>query len=185
MKIGFICISLIFTFSCCGQKSPISIKMQTDDTIWKSGYPNLPYWNSTFSYNGDRGYLDTFAIMGNKFRIIHNDTSYDGSVENYKNRQWTTNLVFENLGNHNKYDRTNDVNSDGFKDLIWFRKWETEVFLFNPKLKRFEDTSFIHPEIWTLIDKDKKVTGQMSAFHIAKFRRRWRRELARFCPHAK
>jgi hypothetical protein len=157
MKIDFYCIFLMLTFNCCAQKNPVSIKLKENDIFWKTGYPNLPFWDSTFSYNGGKGYLDTFIIMGNHFRVIHNDTSYDGSVEIYKNRQWTTNLVFENLGNHNKYDRTKDVNLDGFTDLIWFRKWETEVFLFNPKLRRFEDTSFNHPEIWTLIDKDKKI----------------------------
>lgn len=144
-------------FDCYSQKKETSIKLKTNDTFWKADYPNLPYWDSTFSYNGSRGYLDTFSIMGNQFRIVHNDTAYDGSVETYKNGKWSINLLFENLGNHNKYDRTKDVNLDGYKDLIWFKKWETEIYLFNPKLKCFEDSSFVHPKIWKVIDEDKKI----------------------------
>jgi hypothetical protein len=154
MKTAFNFLFLILAFNCYSQENQ---KPNELNSFWKIGYPNLPFWDSTFSYIGERGYIDTFSVKENKFRIIHNDSMYDGIVEMYKNKKWIKNVVFDNLGNNNAYNRTQDVNLDGFKDIIWLRKWDTEVFLYNPKLQRFTNTSFTHPEKWILIDKNKKV----------------------------
>jgi hypothetical protein len=157
MKVVLFLLCSFLTLNSYAQNSQIPINLNSKDSIWKAGHLTLPYWDSTFSHRSERGYIDTFSILNHRFRIIHNENLYDGIVETYKNKQWVNNFQFEGLSGHQGYDRTKDVNFDGYKDLIWTMEWDTKVFLFNPKLKKFADTSFFHPLQWTLIDKKKKI----------------------------
>jgi hypothetical protein len=157
MKIILHLLCLFLTLDIYTQNTQIPMNLNSKDSIWKTGHLTLPYWDSTFSHHSERGYIDTFSIMNRRFRVIHNENLYDGVVETYKNKQWVNNFQFESLAGHEGYDRTKDVNFDGFKDLIWTMEWDTKVFLFNPKLKKFADTSFFHPHKWQLVDENKKI----------------------------
>jgi hypothetical protein len=157
MKVALCLLSLFLTLDSFAQNTELIKILNSKDSIWKAGHLNLPYWDSTFSHRSERGYNDTFSVFDARFRIIHNENLFDGIVEIYKNKQWITNFQFESLAGHEGYDRTKDVNFDGYKDLIWTMEWDTKVFLFNPKLKKFADTSFTHPHKWALIEKKKKI----------------------------
>jgi len=118
---------------------------------------HLPFWDSTVEHAGPQGYVDTFSVNNCRFRIIHHDTLFDGIVEKYNDGKWLENITFENLGNHNDYDRTRDVNSDGYNDVILLWKWDTEIFLFNNYSNRFDSVSIRLPDEWELIDTTQKI----------------------------
>jgi hypothetical protein len=157
MKVALCLFSLFLTLDSLAQNTELTKILNSKDSIWRAGHLNLPYWDSTFSHHSVRGYIDTFSVLNSRFRIIHNENLFDGTVETYKSKQWITNFQFESLAGHEGYDRTKDVNFDGYIDLIWTTRWDTQVFLFNPKLKKFTDTSFFHPREWTLIDIKEKI----------------------------
>jgi hypothetical protein len=117
----------------------------------------LPYWAPGMSHTGEDGYIDTFAVAGNKFRIIHHDTLYDGIVEKYANNKWQTIIEFGNLGNHNDYHIDADVNGDGFKDIILDWRWYSQAYLYNKKTKSF-DTDFVDLSgEWSLLDTVRNI----------------------------
>ncbi|MFC4231827.1 hypothetical protein ACFOW1_07990 [Parasediminibacterium paludis] len=121
-------------------------------------YLNLPYFDTSMDHSGAQGYIDTFTINNHKFRIIHQDTLFDGTVEKYQNGHWFETMEFENLGNHNDYDISLDLDGDGFRDLIFYWKWNGEVHFFNPIKNEFSDTAnCIIERDWTLIDTSKHI----------------------------
>ena len=129
-----------------------------DTKIWKIGYSHLPFWDSTMSHGGELGYIDTFTINNTKFRIIHNDTLFDGTVQVYKLNKWINNIVLPHLGGHNDYSITNDLDGDNNIDLILFWKWDCEVYFFDKKTNLFSDTvnsSFGYD--WHILDSEKHI----------------------------
>lgn len=118
---------------------------------------HLPFWDSTIAHAGADGYVDTFSVNNCRFRIVHHDTLYDGIIEKYNEGRWIENITFESLGNHNDYDRTRDVNGDGYNDIILSWKWDTQVFLFNSHFNHFEDDSLWLPDEWEMIDSTRKI----------------------------
>lgn len=118
-----------------GQTTTKKINIKT----WKKDYEKLPFWNKQIDHAGGKGYIDTFTINETHFRIIHNDTLFDGTVQVYKENKWMDNIQFENLGNHNDYDITNDFDGDGNKDLIFYWKWHGEIYFFDKNNNRFSD----------------------------------------------
>lgn len=125
---------------------------------WKKGYEQLPFWEDTVSHSGYQGYIDTFTIKNTHFRIVHNDSLFDGKLQSYNGNQWVDNINFDNLGNHNGYDVTKDFNNDGCNDLIYYRKWEGEIYFFIPDSVRFSDTvNCIVSSDWQLLDTAKSI----------------------------
>ncbi|MEX6690370.1 hypothetical protein QTN47_22860 [Danxiaibacter flavus] len=102
-----------------------------------NSYAGLPFWTSDMAHAGANGYIDTFTIGENELRIVHQNEEYDGLVEVNKNGRWYKVWQFENLGNHNDYDRTQDLNRDGYNDLIFYWKWSAEVHFFDPSKSCF------------------------------------------------
>ena len=164
MKFIFAYILLCFHLTSFGQTKSKSL----DTSIWKLGNENLQFLDSTISNVGEVGYIDTFSFYGNYFRLIHHDTLYDGILEKYTNGHWEKNIQFEHLGGHNDYYRNKDVNNDNYNDLILEWKWDTEVFLYDPKLKRFTEYSFRHPRDWILLDKKHNIFCDYFDFKFAK-----------------
>jgi hypothetical protein len=141
-----------------------TVQSNSNDTFVKnsidtSKYLNLPYCDSSMPHHsGSTGYIDTFTIHNYKFRIIHQDTMFDGVVEKYQNGNWYRIMKFENLGNHNDYDVSLDLDGDGFRDLIFYWKWHGEIHFFDPLKNEFCDT--INCDIrrdWALIDTANRI----------------------------
>ena len=102
---------------------------------------------------------DRFSIHGAKFRIrnVENDSYLGWIVEAYKDGKWEKNLQFEKFGTSDDYDRTQDLNGDGYKDFILYRKWYSEVYFFNPREKMFFSTLNCYLNNWTLLDTARKI----------------------------
>jgi hypothetical protein len=145
----------------------IQASCELDTAQWKRGVERLPFLTSDMSRNQFEGYIDTFTLNSYCFRIIHHDSLYDGNVERYENGSWVTNLQFKNLGNHNGYSRDRDVNNDGYNDIVFYKKWDSDVFLFNKRGNNFYTTSFQHPQEWTLIDSAKNIFCDFFGFKFA------------------
>lgn len=147
LLVAFILFSRLY---CSGQK--------LDNKTWKESNDHLPFWDSTIGHAGEQGYIDTFTIDHTPFRIIHNDTLFDGTVQVYHKNKWVNNIEFENLGNHNDYDITNDLDRDGNNDLIFYWKWFGEIYFFDKKTRCFSDSSDCSMSIdWDLLDSSKNI----------------------------
>lgn len=138
-------------------------QFNSSDTFIKNSidtetYPHLPYYNTSMFHEGPKGYVDTFTIHNYKFRIVHQDTMFDGVVERYENGNWHRTIQFENLGNHNDYDISLDLDGDGFRDLIFYWKWYGEIHFFDTSKNEFCDTANCNiGRDWTLIDTAKHI----------------------------
>ena len=128
------------------------------NSIDTATYLSLPYYNSSISHEGAKGYIDTFTVHNYKFRIIHQDTIFDGVVERYMNGNWYRTMQFENLGNYNDYDVSLDLDGDGFHDLIFYWKWYGEIHFFDTAKNNFCDTANCNiGRDWTLIDTTRHI----------------------------
>lgn len=154
MRKVLLIILLLFGQSSFGQ---ISVQIINTET-WKKDYKNLPFWNKNIDHAGGEGYIDTFTINKTHFRIIHNDTAFDGTVQVFKENKWVDNIQFQNLGNHNDYDITNDLDGDGNKDLIFYWKWNGEIYFFDKNINRFSDSLDCRIGIdWTTLNASKHI----------------------------
>jgi hypothetical protein len=124
--------------------------------ILKNDTLNLPYWDSTMSHTGQMGYIDTFFVGNNKFRLIHNTGEFDGIVEKFNHSHWEF-VTSHDLGNHNDFHRKKDVNGDGFNDLIFQWRWHSDVFLFDNKINNFNDKELTLDDDWIVLDTSKRI----------------------------
>ncbi len=157
LQIAFLFLFLFLVFICPAQNTSGRVDTSIQDSLDNTHYL-LPFWDSTMNQAGPEGYIDTFTIDNYKFRIVHQDTMFDGVVEVNKNGEWYRTLEFENLGNHNNYDISNDLNGNGYNDLIFYWKWFGEIRFFDKTKKRFSDT--INCTIgrdWSLLDTAKRI----------------------------
>jgi len=157
------CINIIYCVAChANDTSAKSIQQAIADTprlqIDTATYASLPYWNDTIAHNGSLGYIDTFSIAGNRFRIIHQQELFDGIVEVWRNGYWYKHIEWENLGNHNDYYRDKDLDGDGYNDLIFYWKWFGEVRFFEKATGRFTDTVCCYVSYtWELLDTARNI----------------------------
>ncbi|MGB5025496.1 MAG: hypothetical protein WBO44_09110 [Saprospiraceae bacterium] len=104
--------------------------------------------------NFDRGYVDTFSISKNKFRI--RAASGDCCiVEKLKSNKWSKN--FSCYITQYGYDISKDVNGDGYLDFILNWKRMSDVYIFDITTNQFIDTSFQIVPDWAEIDKSHKL----------------------------
>lgn len=177
---------LIALQACHAQKKPCKsaskinkdstgiVKADTTGEIgWKTGevddylYDELPYWDTTMFHAGGQGYKDTFSVAGTNFRLIHNDTAFDGTLEKLDNGHWIIQWIAQNLGNHNNYDRTLDLNADGYRDFIFYWKWTGEVYLFDPSRKTFADTANCGISVeWEQLDSARNIYYETYVFNL-------------------
>lgn len=154
MKKLLIVLLAIWAQNCLAQTKLQKLSIE----IWKQGYAHLPFWNDTISHAGEQGYVDTFTINKAHFRIIHNDTLYDGILQTFIKDKWVNNIVFEIIGNHNDYDFSQDLDKDGNNDFIFCWKWYCEIHFFDKTINRFSDNvDCTVSESWPLIDSLKNI----------------------------
>ncbi len=128
------------------------------ESIDTSNYLGLKYYDTTMDHAGSQGYVDTFTIHNYKFRIVHQDTLFDGVVEVNKNGKWYRTMQFVNLGNHNDYNISFDLDGDGYNDLIFYWKWFGEIHFFDPTKNEFCDRISSNIGIdWTLLDTSNHI----------------------------
>lgn len=115
---------------------PATFKKGDVDT---SLYAELPYWDTSLSYSSS-AYMDTFAIGKTGFRIIH--AAYKSSliVEKEDNSNWIVQYDAGDFEYSENFDRTKDLNRDGYKDLIFESRRFGSVYFFDAARKTFSDT---------------------------------------------
>lgn len=168
MKKVFVCLSftkmqliwIVLTMlaaASCKQKSVVSDTQKIkSDTLQTGEEEKLPYKDSTIQQNGSRGYIDTFSIAGNHFRLVDEDSTYSGVVQKSVGNKWED--VFEVvLANHNAYS-LKDVNLDGYLDFLHSWNWFDEVYFFDTVKQSFVDTVLanVEPE-YTILDSSKRI----------------------------
>ncbi len=137
--------------------------------IDQNDYKGLPFWEQGMEHTGEAGYIDTFTIGENKLRIIHQASKFDGVVEVNKNGTWCKVLVFDDLANNNDYDRTKDLNRDGYNDLIFQRKWSGDVHFFDPAKGYFSpDVNCEIGEDWHELDSTAAIYYEVNAYNLTR-----------------
>jgi len=104
--------------------------------------------------NFDRGYVDTFSISKNKFRI----RAANGEcciVEKLKATTWSKNFYY--IISQYGFGISRDVNGDGYFDFISKRNRLSDVYLFDTLAKQFIDTPFTIVPDWVELDKRHKI----------------------------
>jgi hypothetical protein len=139
-----------------------TITYNNTDTIPKKSIEQqkkeLPYFDSLTMFKGGLiGYQDTFTVDSQKFRIIHHDSIFDGVVQKYVNNNWLSIIDFRRLGYKDDYVRTEDVNGDGYNDIITKHTWSGFAYLYNPNQQSFNAKEFSLPFMTYLLDTTRKV----------------------------
>lgn len=156
-----ILFSLIVSTICHAQTKPAE---SADTSFLEKGdvdtsqYISLPYWDTTLWHSGSQGYKDTFSVAGASFRMIHNDTLFDGILEKFEKGNWVVQWIAGSLGRYNDYERTYDLNSDGYKDFIFYWRPYGEVYFFNPARNTFSDTvNCLIDRNWWLLESSRNI----------------------------
>jgi hypothetical protein len=148
-------LSLIFCmlmiFSCTEKRKSVNDIVVVDDTTFIS-VDELPFWKEGMEHSGNKGYIDTFSVNNNRFRIIHHDTLYDGIIEKNISGKWQEIFNYERLGTHNDDYKRVDVNGDKYKDIVFECKWDSRAFLFDPEKNSFDTSLVVLENAWQLID---------------------------------
>ncbi len=162
MKFASLSLAIVLLIISC--KQPVNngnkdINPSADNVITKDSFSYLPFWDSTMNHYREEGYIDTFSVNNNRFRVVL-DTSSSGDdvpVEKLVNGQWKKIFELYILSMHNDYDRKQDVNNDGFTDIIYSNRQWSEAYLFNKETGSF-DTSIVNlASEWTLIDTSHNI----------------------------
>jgi hypothetical protein len=165
----FATVFVVLVFISCNQNASLTSRNEIADSIRinvlpvaqdslknaidLNSYEELPFWTSDMEHMRANGYIDTFTIGGSKLRIAHQTEKFDGIVEVNKNGKWFKVWQFESLGNHNDYERTRDLNRDGYNDLIFYWKWYAEVHFFDPAKGYFpKEVNCRLGESWDVLD---------------------------------
>lgn len=85
-------------------------------------------------------YSDTTIIKGVKYVLLVFKTEKSGSyflVQKEQANSYKTILRDKNYVTNNSNIKFFDCNQDGFKDIVWTKKWQDHAYLFNPKIKNF------------------------------------------------
>jgi hypothetical protein len=113
--------------------------------------------NKTLMENLYNGWIDTFSIDKQKFRLKFDTTSkdYDNTcIEQLKNGQWQK--LFNLYLCSDEYGK-DDINKDGYTDFVKFYHARHYTYFYNPLSKTLTDTVCIMPEDNTIIDNEKFV----------------------------
>ena len=168
--------SLFFgAVACNSRKKQKSVINKVDTTIFRkdesaeadsfvansidtSSYLELPYYDTSVRHGDSRGYIDTFSIRNSNFRIVHQNKMFNGVVEKNKDGKWLRVMQFDKLDSHNDYDISQDLNGDGYNDLIFYWKWSGDIHFFDTTKNEFSDTANCSIAIdWALLDSSKHI----------------------------
>lgn len=134
-----------------------------------NNYAGLPFWTVDMPHASGKGYIDTFTIGESKLRIVHQNDKFDGIVEVNRNDKWYKVWQFENLGNQNDYDRTHDLNRDGYNDLIFQRKWSGDVHFFDVEKEYFSpEVNCVIGEDWHELDSIAGLFYEVNAYNMTR-----------------
>lgn len=128
-------------------------------------YVGLPYWADSLDRFSD-AYIDTFSVAGNKFRFVNPiRTDYSGghsiTLQKFINANWiNTNITLEDNARRGcSFFHNDDINGDGYSDIVNIIGFTGVVYFYNPKINSFIDTSATEPVnlTWVLLDKQKNI----------------------------
>ena len=125
-------------------------------TIWSQ---NKLYDSSrSLLENVNDGYIDTFSINEQQFRIYldtaaTNDDFY--ILEKFRENHWVKNTGLGDLGKWG-YSRSTDINDDGFPDIQIIYRYYSYFYLYNSTAGRFNDTKLSFSTCG-IIDKSNKI----------------------------
>jgi hypothetical protein len=131
------------------------------DTI---NYSTLPYWTDSINRFSE-AYIDTFSVGENKFRFVNPIASHRTgmniiTLQKFVNNKWTkTKLTLEDSPHGGYYYHNQDVNGDGFNDIVFGYRYTETVHFFDPSKNNYiveGSSDFINPN-WFLIDKKKNI----------------------------
>lgn len=113
------------------------------------------------SMNFDEGYIDTFSVGENKFRIRAADSSCC-IVEKFYSKEWDENFSFD-LSQYG-YNKSVDINIDGYNDFVNINKWSDNVVFFDPRLQEFSEEEIVTEQV--LLDTTKKIFCDFAAYNL-------------------
>ena len=107
---------------------------------------------------------DCTLITNKRYRlsVFKNDSSSFFQIEKMHNHQW--HLIMRDMEYHTNNSGLSfaDQNDDGFKDIVWNKKWQEHAYLFNPKVENFIEVGEYHNS------KTVKINGK-TAFYKQSF----------------
>jgi hypothetical protein len=139
--------------------SPASGNFKADEYDLKD-YSEFPYIDSTRDVFGN-SYIDTFSIAGNRFRVVHelsDSFPETATIEKLVGNKWLKRIEFYKQNHFYGFHYNEDVNNDGYNDIVRESRFDSEVYFFNPSIKNFIDSvgAEINYEIH-LIDTANKI----------------------------
>jgi hypothetical protein len=137
--------------------------MYLPNTIDTSKHLDLQFWNKEMSKFSNLS-LDTFSIGQTKFRFINPiktraNPSFTVLLQRREKEQWINTTIRIERGMHtNNYVYDQDLNDDGFNDIVIENRFDEMVYLFDPKSKTFVDSSIqsFNP-VRVLLDRKNKI----------------------------
>jgi hypothetical protein len=141
------------------------IVLVTSHCSTKNSYTNLPSKRYNYSYDSSKtdfenfkiGYVDTFTIYNQFYRIYNVDTIENTRVIQYWNKsEWRT---FQNNFSIYKLDRKFDYTGDSLIDIAFHNFENIDIFPFQIGTNNFSDTA-VHFDFFCIIDSTKKIYCQ-------------------------
>ncbi len=87
--------------------------------------------------------IDTFSVNKDKFRFIYKkeDQEIDATLEKLINGKWLRKIEFDKFYGSGEINHSIDVNNDGFMDILQKSRFSQIIYLYNPSISNFIDTS--------------------------------------------
>jgi|GEM_PF-4537003 len=142
-------------FCSCNNKTEIS---KNQDTLFFNEITKVPYLDTTTYSIANTSYksledaigkdspsyfIDSFSQRGNDFRLIYKlfDISNGVTLEKLTNGKWIRRIEFDKFNGAGLITHAIDVNNDGFKDILRESRFFSLIYLYNPAINNFIDTS--------------------------------------------
>lgn len=168
-RIIFLLVAILTIVSCKSKSAKSIVVAKEKDTLDQlqidtNQYSNLPYWTDSLNRFSD-AYIDTFSVETNKFRFVNPTATHQTggnfiTLQKLINGKWTeTNLVLEDNIHGANFFHDQDINGDGYIDIINTTRFTAEVYFYNPKINSYIDTPAtekVNPD-WVLLDKAKNI----------------------------
>jgi len=143
-----------------------SISKEPEDSfVAVPGMPGYVYRNAgkVDPVDLDTNFVDTFGVNDQQFRVVYTyaDSVLKGNtkLEKLAGDRWLG-LFAMDFGWHSGYDRTKDVNGDGYPDFLesWHYGWHPHFYI--PSQKTFDTASNFELFDWELLDTVQNIYCQ-------------------------
>jgi hypothetical protein len=175
-RIIFLLVATLTIVSCKTKPEKSIVAEKEKDTLVQlqidtTQYSNLPYWTSSIDRFSD-AYIDTFSVGTNKFRFVNPTATHQTggnsiTLQKLINGKWTeTNLILEDNIHGGNFFHDQDINGDGYIDIVNTVRFTGVVYFYNPKINSFIDTAAteeVNPD-WVLLDKAKNIYCDFQEF---------------------